>query len=250
MGLFDLFSAPPPSPSRSPCRRRRTAVPTDRSRMFDVARTGELARLFALPRDQRDADWYRLFWTPPGAPRSLWPSHDTFSAPTGCLSALRYPSPGPFDSQSFANLAGDCLRDGVGAAFFASPDDPPRRRNCDSMGLIDHLVRYDCARRRSGSTSPTPRRARTRISLQPAAAGGMHGGSRRRARCSSARLRATSPVLRRGGFVRHLEQNWGMKDPRVQLLADMSLRPHRNLVIGRKRSEFAPTRRSTKWPAP
>ena len=39
---------------------------------------------------------------------------------------------------------------------------------------------------------------------------------------------------------RHLEQGWALQDPRVQLLVDMSARPHRNLVVGRKRSEFAP----------
>lgn len=39
-------------------------------------------------------------------------------------------------------------------------------------------------------------------------------------------------------LLRHLEQEWGLADPRVQLLVNPKMKPRRSLVIGRKRSAF------------
>jgi hypothetical protein len=36
----------------------------------------------------------------------------------------------------------------------------------------------------------------------------------------------------------HLTNGWGMENPGIQLVSDVHLRPHRSLLIGRKRSEF------------
>ena len=37
---------------------------------------------------------------------------------------------------------------------------------------------------------------------------------------------------------KYLTEAWGLPNPRVLLMTDMALRPHRQLVIGKKRSEF------------
>lgn len=242
MGLFDLFKRPAPEPQPQPapaCANRR--FHDDRSRMFDIARTGELARLFALPRDQRDADWYRLFWDTSWCASVALAQPDTFVGPDS-LPYLRLdiPRPGPFDSQCLANLAGDCLRAGVGAAFFASPDDPPEAAQyVISMGLIDSLVRYDSpdgdpvdvADAEPSADSDfdfsRPLREETMVVEAP------------RQVLVGTPSRDYLPPYVAAALARHLERHWGMEEPRVQLLADMSLRPHRNLVIGRKRSEFA-----------
>jgi hypothetical protein len=128
MGLFDFLKRsrqpePTPPAATAPANRRFHA---DRSRMFDLERTGQLHQLFAVPRDRRDAAWYARFWDTAWCASVALADPKTFIGPDAFhYLRLNIPQPGPFDSQSLANVASDCLNSGVGAAFFASPDDPP-----------------------------------------------------------------------------------------------------------------------------
>ena len=150
MGLFDLFkrSSPQPQPQASPestIPEAERVFPLERARFFDLESTGNLQRLFGIPREQRDGAWQAAFW------RNVWcasvelPQPQPFAGPDGFpYLRLDVPRPGPFDSQCLANLATDCVKAATGAAIFASPDDPPDAAQfVFSMGLLDSVLRFD-----------------------------------------------------------------------------------------------------------
>ena len=242
MGFFDFLKRthgpePPPQAASDAANRR---FHGDRSRMFDLEKTGQLHRLFDVPRDRRDAAWYSRFWDTAWCASVALAHPNTFTGPDGFrYLRLDIPRPGPFESQSLANLAGDCLEFGTGAAFFASPDDPPEAAQYVlSMGVIDGLTRYD-----SPDGDPLDRDGARPDSdadfdvNQPLGRQTMQGTARQV-------LVGTPsadylPPYAAAALARHLEQVWAMQAPRVTLLVDLSAQPHRHLVIGRKRSEFA-----------
>lgn len=242
MGIRDWFRrdpAPAARPDLAPGDRR---FPLDRSRMFDIERTAMLGALFDVPRDQRAGDWFARFWDVAWTASIELAEPQTFHGPDGFpYLRLNVPRPRtPFDSQCLANLAGNCLDAGVGAAFFASPDDPPEAADYVlSLGVIDSLLRYDSpdgdpvdeqesrlpedenaflVERRDGVETLTTRQEHGVMVGTP----------------SSDYL---PPALARSLY-QHLTGGWGMDEPRVSLMIDTHMRPHRSLVIGRKRSEF------------
>lgn len=237
MGLRDLFRRRAPVAAPPPARR----FHQDRARMFDLEGTGLLAGLFAVPAEQRDAVWQERFFDAAWTASVALAQPQTFVGPDG-LPYLRLdlPRPGPFDSHCLANLAPGCLTAGVGAAFFASPDEPAERAQYVlSFGLIDSLVRYD---------SPWGDPIDVAEASQPEEEGVFDVEKRAWSRTMTVRaphevLVGTPspdylPPLTARALGAYLEQVWGLADPRVQLLADMKMRPHRSLVIGRKRAEF------------
>ena len=241
MGLFDLFRRAPqrqPEPAPDPNRR----FPTDRDQMFDLDRTGRLQQLFAVPRDRRDAAWSDLFFDTAWCASVKVASPDVFTGPDGFpYLRLDVPRPGPFDSQSLANLAGDCLKAHVGAALFASPDDPPEAAEYVlSMGLLDSLLRYDSPLGDPIDLADGPAQDGAAIDFtKPLRRESLVVAEAREVLVGTP-SRDYLPPEAAAALSRHLEQIWGLGDPRVQLMVDTTLRPHRSLVIGRKRSEFAP----------
>jgi hypothetical protein len=210
--------------------------------MFDLDKTAQLGALFAIPRDRRDAAWVQQFWDAAWCGSVAMAEPRTFQGPDG-FPYLRLDLPNAdtaFDSQCLANLAGDCLKNRVGAAFFASPDDGPGQAQFVlTYGVIDSLLRYDSpfgdpidlaeaqgpvdgetfdVERGVWSETKTTKVAHEVLIASP-----------------SAEFLPPETAAALYGF---LEQVWGLADPRVELLIDMKLRPHRVLVIGRKRSEF------------
>ncbi|MBV9882496.1 MAG: hypothetical protein JO276_05760 [Sphingomonadaceae bacterium] len=242
MGIRDWFAprqkqaAPRPGPDPAPRFHR------DRGRMFDLGRTHALAELFAADRAARDEAWIERFFDAAWCGSVVLSDPPTFLGPDG-FPYLRLSVPRPetsFDSQCLANLAEDCLRNGVGAALFASPDDPPEAAQYVlSLGVIDSLLRYD-------SPFGDP------IDLAEAAVPADEGAFS----VEQADARQTMIVQRAHDVLvgapsaeylpphlahslhAHLTRSWGMTDPGVQLVVDTTMRPHRSLVIGRKRSEF------------
>ena len=153
MGLRDLFrraqSAPArsttdPSPAMPSSGERR--FPRDRGHMFDIGKTATLGALFAVPREARDAAWVSQFWDAAWLGSVALAEPRTFQGPDG-FPYLRLDLPRPetaFESQCLANLAPDCLKNWVGAAFFANPDDGPGQAQFVlTYGVIDSLLRYD-----------------------------------------------------------------------------------------------------------
>jgi len=246
MGLRDLFRrakptpAPAPaSPAAGPAERR---FHLDRGRMFDLTKTGQLAALFAVPRDQRESAWVASFWDAAWCGSVALAEPQTFHGPDG-FPYLRLDLPRPetaFESQCLANLAGDCRKNWVGAAFFASPDDgPDQAQFVITFGVIDSLLRYDSPHGDpidlaeaegpvDGETFDVERGVWSQTMVTKESHEVMVGSP-------SADFLPPEIAAPLCGF---LEQAWGMTDPRVELLVDMKMRPHRVLVIGRKRSEF------------
>ena len=241
MSLFDFLKRarqpePPPQAASGAANRR---FHGERSRMFDLDKTGQLHRLFDVPRDRRDTAWYSRFWDTAWYASVALADPNMFTGPDGFrYLRLNIPRPGPFDSQSLANLAGDCLKFGAGAAFFASPDDPPdAAQYVLSMGVIDGLTRYD-----SPDGDPDDR-AEAKSDpgadfdfTQPLGPQTIRGTARQV--LVGTPSAAYLPTYAAAALARHLEQVWSMQTPRVKLLVDLSAQPHRHLVIGRKRSEF------------
>jgi hypothetical protein len=209
--------------------------------MFDLAGTGILAEMLAMPAGERDSAWQEAFFDFAWTASVAFAEPQTFIGPDGFpYLRLDLPHPGPFESQCLGNVAGDCLANGVGAAFFASPDDPPERpQYVLSFGLIDSLVRFD---------SPWGDPIDVEEASLPEVPGAFdveEGASSRTMIARQARevlVGAPSadflPPYAARALAAHLERVWGLEDPRVQLIADMQMRPHRSLVIGRKRDEF------------
>ncbi len=234
MGISDWFR----KGERAPGRWR---FHDDRGRMFDLERTRQLAALFGLPAGERDARWTEAFFDAAWCASVALAEPQVFTGPDGFpYLRLDVPGEGAFDSQCLANLAGSCLDHGVGAAFFASPGAPPEAAQFVlSLGLIDSLVRYD---------SPAGDPVDAAEAALPPEAGVFTpeprgGGDAMRVEKTHEVLVGTPsadylpPHLARS-LHGHLTGGWGMTDPTVQLVADLSMRPHRSLVIGRKRSEF------------
>jgi len=245
MGLFDLFrraKAAPPPPVPDPPAAGEARFHRDRGRMFDIGKTGQLGALFAAPRDRRDAAWVASFWEAAWCGSVALADPQVFHGPDG-FPYLRLDVPRPdsaFESQCLANLAADCLKNRVGAAFFASPDDAPDQAQFVlTYGVIDSLLRYDspygdpidlaeAEGSVDGETFDVERGLWSKTMITKAAHEVLIASP-------SADFLPPGPAAALCGF---LEQVWGLADPRVELLIDMKLRPHRVLVIGRKRSEF------------
>ena len=244
MGLFDLFRrSPKPQPRPEPeidngAGNRRF----NRDGLFDVDKTAELAQLFAVRRDLRDAHWQARFWDAAWSASVQVPATDAYPGPDGFLYLrLDIPRPGPFDSHALGGVARDCLKAGVGAAFFSSPDDTPgAAQYVLPLGTIDSLVRYDSPDGDPVDVAEAAPNAEADFDFtQPLGEQQMRGDAPRQVLVGTPSREYLPPHIA-AALCRHLEQAWGLRDPRVQLLVDMSLRPHRHLVIGRKRSEFAP----------
>jgi hypothetical protein len=247
MGLRDLFRRgrqPPAAPAAVPPPTAERRFHRDRARMFDLAATGRLVALFAVPRDRRDAGWVTAFWDAAWRGSVALAEPKVFTGPDGFpYLRLDLPRPdAPFDSQCLANLAGDCLRSRVGAAFFASPDaDPGQAEFVLTYGTIDSLLRYD-----SPDGDPVD------LAEAEGPADGEAFAVERGAWSRTLTTRAPHEVLigspsadylppeTAAALCGYFEHVWGLADPRVSLMVDMKLRPHRALVIGRKRSEFPP----------
>lgn len=238
MAIGDWFrkkAQPPAAPAETgPAARR---FHDDRARMFDIQGTHMLEGLFQLPAAERDWAWQRAFWDHSWTASVALAEPQVFTGPDGFpYLRLNVPGAGAFDSQCLGNLAEACLQNLIGAAFFASPDAPPEAAQYVlSLGTIDSLVRYD-------SPDGDP------VDLEEASlpeSPGMFEGDGAGLRVAKAHdvLMGTPsadylpPHLARSLY-QHLTQGWGMEEPRVRLLIDQHMRPHRSLMISRSPSEF------------
>ncbi len=210
----------------------------NRAAMFDHGLTAELARLFAQERDARDSAWLDRFYDV--AWFAALEVAGVSVGPDG-LPYLRFNLPrdgAAFDSHCLANRAGDCLAAGWGAALFASPDDPPEAAQfVFSLGVLDSLIRYDSP---DGDPIDVVESALPPTSAPPKRGWFGFGAAREAPR--EVLLATPSdqflPPYAAKALHKYLTQDWGLANPRVLLMTDMALRPHRQLVIGKRRSEF------------
>ena len=236
MGIFDLFRAKAPEAPQSlpvgpvSAYGRRFAV--DRARMFDLEATQRLAGLFTVPDGERDPAWIQAFFDTTWNASVTIPDPPHFDGPDGLpYYRLNLPRAGEeFDSQSLSNLAGTCVELNAGAAFYSGPDDPETSSQyVIPMGTLDSLLRYD-----SPDGDPIDRaEAADGAALRSVLIG--EGEEMLIATPSPDFL----PAYGARALHRYMTRVWNIAEPRVQLMVNGTLRPTRNLVIGRKRSEFA-----------
>lgn len=209
----------------------------ERNAMFDLGRTAALETLFAATGPRDDA-WFEGFYENAWYASLRLASDEAFSGPDGMpYLRLELPRAGePFDSQCLANLAGNCLERGCGAALFASPGDPPDAAQfVFPFGVLDSMLRYD-----DPAGDPVDLADWARPPAPPPKRGFFGFGKTPPREVLLATPSADYlPAYGARALHHYLTNRWGLDDPRVQLLIDGQQRPTRNLIIGRKRSSFA-----------
>jgi hypothetical protein len=207
---------------------RFTLIPEAR---FDLAGTNRLTELFAVARDQRDDAWFADFR------RAAWNASvavatpSVFAAPDGFpYLHLVLPQPNaPFQSNCLSNLCATCAERGWGIAFFAKDADPPQAvQYAIPTGVLESLRSF-------GSWDGDP--VDQDESDGEAGAGEIAIGAAREVLVAAPSTqylpRHTAKLLRD-----YLVKRWQLAEPTVALLVDPELKPTRNLVIGKKHSEF------------
>jgi len=210
----------------------------DRSAMFDPRLTGELHALFDQPREARDSTWLDLFydiaWFAALAAAGVQEGPDGLP-----YLRLNLPNPGDrFEPHCLANRAGDCLAAGFGAALFGSAEDPPEAAQfVFPFGVLDSMIRYD-----SPDGDPIDIIESALPPEPPATKRGWFGLGGPRPAPHQVLLATPSdqflPPYTAKALHAYLTRSWGMQNPRVQLLTDVSMRPYRHLVIGKALSDF------------
>ncbi len=210
----------------------------DRLRLFDMDRTRALADLLAIPRGRRDAAWTGRFFD------AAWNACLVVAQPAVITGSdgfpyvrLNLPPAGRFKPAAIANLAAICLERATGIAVFATASDPvDAAQYVLPVGMLDSLTRFD-----TWLGDPLDRQDM---------AAGMEAGPREEGCGRTVVLREAHevmlgtpsvqylPIYSARALLNHMRHVWGIGDPRVRLLVDPALRPTRNLVVGRKRSEL------------
>jgi hypothetical protein len=211
--------------------------------MFDINRTQALLKVLAVPSGHRDEKWTDSFFGAAWnasleiAKPSVFQGPDRFS-----YMRMHIPRPGlTFDSNSIANVAQYAVEHALGIALFSSPDELEPEYIL-TMGVLDSLLMYD-----SWLGDPVDIR-------EIAEMGGQLSGDRLEPlQAESGQTLFIGPPA--GRFLpahtaralhRHLTVAWGIPEPRVALAIYQEAAPTRNLVIGRKLSEF-PSPEAADW---
>jgi hypothetical protein len=223
-----------PAPATRAPGRRYVSVPEAR---FSLEDTNRLAEAMAVPRDERDAGWLSEFQDAAWNASIVLPSEPVFVGPDGMpYVRLELPPAGEaVDTNCLSNLFVSMAEQGLGAAFFKDHTDPPEAAEyVIPTGVLESLRAY-------GTWDGDPDDLAELASGPPQhAQGGIEKSDVETERQvmvgppSEAYLpKHTARLLHR-----HLTEGWKMEDPRIALVVDPEMTPSRNLVIGRKFSEF------------
>ncbi|WP_419807016.1 hypothetical protein [Terriglobus sp.] len=209
----------------------------DRDHMFDLEKTSRLAELFQVSREQRNNAWLDAFFDTAWhaslevAEPPFFQGPDTFT-----YARMHVPEPGkPFQSNSLSNVAPFAVERGAGIAIFRSPA-ATEPEFVLSMGRVDSLLLYD-------SWRGDPLDVQEIAEKSEAQAKDEHGMETFTAQKETQILVGSPnvtllPAHTAGMLHRHLTAGWHMADPRIALMIVPGMAPSRNLVIGRKMSEF------------
>lgn len=231
MSLFGtLFGGDKTPATESHPNRPQHAFTVDRSKMFDQGLTQRVRELLTVSHEERGDSWYPEFFA------ALWnasielPSADNpFMGPDRFdYMRIDLPAGGSFESDSLANLAGPCVREGCGAALYASPTDG-EPAYIIPMGVLESLLRY-------GEWRGEPSELAEQPNVPPDGPYTFEAGS----------LLELSPpgsnyLSENAAFAmdRYLKDEWEMAEPRVQLMVSADVRPSRTLIINKPDSDFA-----------
>jgi hypothetical protein len=215
--------------------RRYVSIPEAR---FNLEDTNRLAQAMQIAREQRDGHWLEEFQGAAWNASIVLPSEPVFLGPDGMpYVRLELPPIGEaVETNCLSNLFASMAEQGLGAAFFKNNTDPPEAAEyVVPTGVIESLRAY-------GSWDGDPDDVAELASRpQPHAA---EGGIEKTDVETERQVMIGSPsenYLPKHTarlLYRHLTEGWKMEDPRVALVVDPQMTPTRNLVIGRKFSEF------------
>ena len=209
----------------------------DRLRLFDLDKTGTLATLLDIPRGRRDAAWTRRFFDVAWNASLVVADPAVITGPDGFpYVRLNLPPAGRFKPTCIANLAALCLERATGIAVFAAASDPVEASQYVlPVGMIDSLLRFD-----TWLGDPLDHQDEAGGAIASVEEGWGHSVTLQDTH--EIMLGSPSvqylPIYSARALLNHMRGAWQIPDPRVRLMVDPKLRPTRNLVVGRKRSEF------------
>ena len=221
-------------PAGSPGRRY-VSIPEAR---FSLEDTNRLALAMQVPREQRDSHWLDEFQGAAWNASIVLPTEPVFLGPDGMpYVRLELPPVGEaVETNCLSNLFVSMAEQGLGAAFFKNNTDPPETAEyVVPTGVLESLRAY-------GTWDGDPNDVVELASRpqQHSAESGIEKTDVETERQVMVGSPSESYLPKHTArlLYRHLTEGWKMEDPRVALVVDPQMSPTRNLVIGRKFSEF------------
>lgn len=88
--------------------------------MFDLEKTAELERLFAIPREERNDTWREAFFAAvPDASLATFAEQVAYGPDGNPYFRLAVPEPGPFETFCLRHVLDGCLENGVGVVVLS-----------------------------------------------------------------------------------------------------------------------------------
>jgi hypothetical protein len=205
---------------------------------FSLEDTNRLAQGLQVPREQRDSHWLDEFQDAAWNASVVLPTEPVFLGPDGMpYVRLELPPIGEaVETNCLSNLFVSMAEQGLGAAFFKNNSDPPEAaEHVVPTGVLESLRAF-------GTWNGDPDDVAELASRppQPAAESGIEKTDVETERQVMVGSPSESYLPKHTArlLYRHLTEGWKMEDPRIALVVDPQMAPTRNLVIGRKFSEF------------
>jgi hypothetical protein len=224
-----------PEPELASSARRFLSIPEER---FSLEDTNLLAQAMEIPREQRDLRWLEQFQSAAWNASIVLPAEPVFLGPDGMpYVRLNLPPIGePVETNCLSNLFVSIAEQGFGAAFFQAAGDPPEAAEyVMPTGVLESLRAF-------GTWDGDPDDA-AELAKQPQQHEGTSGIEKTEVETERQVMvgspsEAYLPKHTARLLYRHLTEGWKMEEPRIGLVVDPQMTPTRNLVIGRKFSEF------------
>jgi hypothetical protein len=225
---------PPAYPAGMPGRRY-VSVPEER---FNLDDTNRLAVAMEIPREQRDARWLDVFQSAAWNASMVLPAEPVFLGPDG-MPYVRFQLPPvgeAVETNCLSNLFVSMAEQGLGAAFFKNNTDLPEAAEyVVPTGVLESLREYG-----TWDGDPDDLAELASHPQQHAQESGIEKAEVETERQVMVGSPSESYLPKHTArlLYRHLTEGWKMEDPRIALVVDPQMTPSRNLVIGRKFSEF------------
>ena len=215
--------------------RRFVSVPEER---FNLDDTNRLAQAMEVPREQRDSRWLDALQGAAWNASIVLPTEPVFLGPDGMpYVRLELPPVGEaVETNCLSNLFVSMAEQGLGVAFFKNNTDPPEAAEyVMPTGVLESLRAYG-----TWDGDPDDVAELTAQPPQHAADSGIEKTDVETERQVMVGPPSESYLPKHTArlLYRHLTEGWKMEDPRIALVVDPQMTPTRNLVIGRKFSEF------------
>jgi hypothetical protein len=199
---------------------------------FSLDDTSRLADLYEIPRESRDLGWLQKFQEAAWNASIVIPEQPVFLGPDGMpYVRLNLPPIGQeAQTNCLSNIFVSLAAQGFGAAFFKeAAGGPETAEYVMPTGVMESLRAW-------GTWDGDPQDAAEMLAQAQKGPAQPPPGERQvmvGAPAPDYLPKHTAQLL-----FRHLTEGWKMEDPRVALIVDEQMTPTRNLVLGRKFSEF------------